>query len=364
MRAKNTIGRPYRLHGGAPAVRRHRGRIQLAVEAAERIGIVRALRPLHDRRNASLTVLAYHRVMPADALETYPFDPELISATPAQFAWQMEYIRRTLNPVSLEQVLAHLDGKAALPPRALAVTFDDGFADTYRYAFPILKRFSIPATIFVTTGNVDSGEPFWFELAAYLIYRVEPHALEVEAGGQRFPSGPTPRERTQSLRALHDILKSVPNAQRLALLSGWARRFAPQIEHGAVGHGVPISWAEVREMAAAGIAFGSHSVSHPNLTQLADAELDWELLESKRTIEEKLQRGASTLAYPIGNRAAFDERVIGAARRAGYRLGVSYLPGANALATLDRFELHRHGIGLGTSERYFRALTSLCAWIG
>jgi len=116
-------------------------------------------------------------------------------------------------------------------------------------------------------------------------------------------------------------------------------------------------------MAAAGIAFGSHSVTHPNLTRLGDAELDWELTESKRTIEDQLQRDVHTLAYPIGNRAAFDARVIGAAQRAGFRLGVSYLPGANALANLDRFELHRHGIELGTSERYFRALTALSAWL-
>ncbi len=346
-----------------PAVQVFKGRVQQAVEIAERVGLLRALGPLHDHRHTALTVLAYHRVMPTDALSVYPFDPELISATPAQFESHMACIRHYANPVSLDQIRAQLDGEASLPPRAVAVTFDDGFEDTYRYAFPILKRHEIPATVFVATGYVDSGEPFWFELAAYLVYRVDPFDLHVGTDGIRLPSGPSIPERTRSLRLVHDILKRLPNAQRLSLLSDWAHRFAPQIAHGAVGVGRPMSWAQVREMATAGIAFGSHSVTHPNLTQITDRDLEWELGESKRVIEEKLQREVRALAYPIGNRDSFDARVIEATRRAGFALGVSYLPGANALPGLDRFELHRHGIGLGTSERYFRALIRLPSWI-
>ncbi len=340
-----------------------KGRIQQGLEFAERVGIVSALRPLHDRHSAALTVLAYHRIMPTDALASYPFDPELISATPAQFEWQMQDIRRCLNPVSLDQVRAHLDGRSILPPRAVAVTFDDGFGDTYRYAFPILKRHSIPATIFIATGYVDSGEPFWFELAAYLIYRVEPHALAIEASAESFPCGPTHPERTRSLRRLHEILKNLPDPERLDVLAGWTRRFSREIAHGAADHSGPMSWAQVREMAAAGIAFGSHTVTHPNLTRLTDAALDRELIDSKRGIEEKLQREVGTLAYPIGNRDSFDERVIAATRRAGFALGVTYLPGANPLPEFNRFELCRHGIGLGTTQRYFRAMTRLPSWI-
>jgi len=340
-----------------------RGRIQQLIEAAARLGVVRAIRPLHERWRGSLRVLAYHRVMPTDALDAYPFDPELISATPAQFEWQMDYIRRHLKPVSLKDVLAHLDGERALPTGAVAVTFDDGFGDTYRYAFPILKRYAIPATIFLATGYVDSGEPFWFELVAYLIHRVEPHSLTVENSVQRFPRGPSVSERAQSLRRVQDMLKAMPQTRRTAIISDWARRYSAQIEHGAAGHSRPISWAQVREMAGAGIEFGSHSVTHPNLTQLADAELDWELVESKRVLQERLQCEARTLAYPIGTRSAFDARVVAAAQRAGFQLGASYISGANPLAQLDRFGLRRHGIGRGTTAHYFRALTSLPSWV-
>src|SRR5215510_12156739 len=96
-----------------------KGKMQRLVEGAERAGLIRALRPLHDRGRASLTVLAYHRVMQADSPDSYPFDLELISATPSEFEWQMQHIREHMNPVSLGQVLAHLDGGTPLPRNAV-----------------------------------------------------------------------------------------------------------------------------------------------------------------------------------------------------------------------------------------------------
>jgi peptidoglycan/xylan/chitin deacetylase (PgdA/CDA1 family) len=334
------------------------------IETAERFGLARALRPLHDRRRASLTVLAYHRVMPAGAPDSYPFDLELISATPAQFERQIEYVRRHMNPVSLRQVVAHLENATPLPRAAVAVTFDDGFWDTYRHAFPILQRHAVPATVFVTTGYVDSGEPFWFELAAFLTLRVDPGALEIEDCGQVFPAGGSMRERRESLKILQEVLKGLPNARRTAIIAGWVRRFAKHIETGAVEPSRPLSWEQVCEMSAAGIDFGSHSVTHPNLTQLADADLRWELTESKRVLEGRLDRPIATLAYPIGTASAFDARVIAAAESAGFRLAATYLSGVNWVDKLDRFELRRHGVGLATTPAYFRALLSLPSWLG
>jgi peptidoglycan/xylan/chitin deacetylase (PgdA/CDA1 family) len=344
-----------------PTIRR--GRVQRVVEAAERLGIVRALRGLHDRWPA-LTVLAYHRVMPTDGLAAYPFDPQLISATPEQFDWQMRYVREHLNPVSLSDVMGHLDGKVALPPASVAVTFDDGFMDTYRYAFPALKRFSIPATVFVATGYVDSGEPFWFELASYLALRVKPESLEIAGSGEAFPRGDSREERTSSLLRLHQILQSLPNARRTEAVSQWARRFAVQIAHGEIARSRPISWEQVSEMAEAGIDFGSHTVTHPNLTRLTDDELDWELAESKRVLEARLQKPVDAVAYPIGTTAAFDARVVAATERQGFKLGVTYVPGANRLQSISRYELRRRGISPTTTPPYFRAMTSLPSWIG
>lgn len=320
------------------------------IELAERFGFIRALQPLHGRWSRSLAVLAYHRVLPVEHDDSYPFDLDLLSATPEQFERQMAYLRQHVNLVSLHDVLAHIDGGPPLPPMAVAVTFDDGFGDTYRYAFPILRRYSIPATVFVATGYVGSAQPFWFEVAAYMAMRASPDK--------------TIAERRQSLRKLQVALKALPNDRRASIVSAWTRHFTAHADSHERAHGHALSWDQVREMAAAGIAFGSHSVTHPNLARLSDAELGWELAESKRVLEASLQRPIVTLAYPIGTRTAFDERVMAAAKRAGFQLALSYIRGANPLARLDRFALRRHGITRDCSFSYFRALTALPAWLG
>ena len=332
------------------------------VEVAERMGVVRSLRRIHDRRNPALTILAYHRVMPTDALECYPFDQELISATPGQFDSQMRYVREHLHPVSLKDVIAHIEQGTPFPPNSVAVTFDDGFADTYRYAFPVLRRYHIPATIFVSTGYVESGEPFWFELASYLVYRMPPQTLELR-DGIRLPTGDSWSDRTSSLRRLHSILKDLPNATRLQVLDVWRHQFADQLTHGASLHSRPINWQQITEMAASGISFGSHTVSHPNLTRVTDEDLHRELTESKCVLESKLQQPIDTIAYPIGTPSAFNTRVISAVSEHNFKLGLTYVSGANPIPIRNPLELRRHGIGLGMTSAYFRALTGLPSWL-
>ena len=349
-------------HLRSPIEPAHKGRAQRLVEVAERMGVVRSLWGLHDRRNPALTILAYHRVMPTDALECYPFDQELISATPDQFDSQMRYVREHLHPISLKDVIAQIEHGTPLPPNSVAVTFDDGFADTYRYAFPVLRRYHIPATIFVSTGYVESGEPFWFELASYLVYCVAPHSLEPQ-DGICLPTGESWTDRTASLRRLHSILKDLPNAARLKILGTWAHRYSAELTHGAFHHSRPISWSQIIEMAASGIEFGSHTVSHPNLTRVTDDDLTRELTNSKYALESKLQQPIETIAYPIGTPSAFNSRVLSAAHEHNFKLGLTYVSGANAIPIHNPLKLHRHGIGLGMTPAYFRALTRLPCWL-
>ena len=90
--------------------------------------------------------------------------PSLISATPASFAAQIAMVARHFDPVSLPDVLASLDDPARLPPRAVLVTFDDGYRDFAAHAWPVLRAASVPATMFVATGAAtDPSTPFWWD---------------------------------------------------------------------------------------------------------------------------------------------------------------------------------------------------------
>src|SRR5690606_8243942 len=142
---------------------------QRLAEALVPFAMHRMLRPLHDRSRRPLVILGYHRIRDLDGPRARPLDPDLVSATPADFDWQMRHLREHHHVVSLEQVMEHLDGGASLPRRAVAVTFDDGFTDTYHTAAPVMKRHGIPGAVFVTTDYLGSGDVFWFERVAQIV---------------------------------------------------------------------------------------------------------------------------------------------------------------------------------------------------
>lgn len=340
-----------------------KGRRQRIVELAEACGITRSLKSLHDRGRKSVLILAYHRVVPIAHPDDYALDPELVSATPAEFDWQMSHLRQHMNPVSLGDVVAHLDDGRPLPSRAVVVTFDDGYRDTHDRAFPILLRHRIPATVFAVTGCIDSGEPFWFEVAARLMMSLEPDSIRLAECPDALPFGPRPEARRDSLQALHRALKSMDNARRTQIVDAWRARFTDLLATSTGDLLSPMTWDDVSEMSDGGIEFGAHTVTHPNLAKVPDDELAWELSESRRVLEHRTGRPVRCLAYPIGTESAFDARVMRASEAAGYRLAVSYLCGANWAGQIERFGMRRHGVSLNTTRSYFRALLDLPDWL-
>src|SRR5580698_8575584 len=108
-----------------------------------------------------LRVLAYHRV--AELKDPLTDDPSL-SASPAGFAAQMRHVAKYYHPVAMPEVLDAIERNLPLPERAVLITFDDGYADFAEIAWPILKQFRLPATVFVPTAYPDHPElAFWWD---------------------------------------------------------------------------------------------------------------------------------------------------------------------------------------------------------
>jgi peptidoglycan/xylan/chitin deacetylase (PgdA/CDA1 family) len=326
-------------------------------EWLERTRAFAVLRALPDLAGHQLRVLNYHRVFDVPNDGTFTFDRGLISATPTQFREQMAHAKSHYDPIRFADLLNWMEGHSKLPKRPLLITFDDGHADNYTHAFPILREFDIPAAIFLSTQYIDSGELFWFESVAHTI-------MEAKPGRYRLPGNFEPMDisdaesRRKAIERVLAHIKTLDDAARVAVVSGLKTLMVPGAPEHATMAGA-LTWDQIREMAQQGIEFGSHSVSHPILTKLDDKTLAHELTSSLQTIKRELGTCLDVLAYPEGSTSAFNARVVDATRRAGYRLGLSYVSGTNILRKFDPFRVKRLHIDTSIPAIQFRALLAM-----
>lgn len=331
----------------------------LLADVVARTGVARAVLPLRRFLGDDLLILAYHRVLDIGEESTFPFDPELVSATPRDFAWQVEHVRRRYSPVTFRDVFDALDGRRRLPPRPVIISFDDGFEDNYTQAFPVLRRAGVPATFFIASGYVDSGQMYWFDLMAHVAYHAPPPGLEIPELGLSLALGRDIRVRRHATEKLVEALKHVPDGRRRQIVGRLEAAHAGSLPLAERKRSLPMSWDQVREMSRSGLEFGSHSVSHPVLTNLDDAALARELEDSKTAIERETGKPVDVLAYPIGQDFAYDARVMRTAQAAGYRMATSYISGKNRLRALDKFALRRLHVERYTRRADFAAMLSL-----
>lgn len=312
-------------------------------------------------RSARITVLAYHRIYEIGNENEFAYDLELVSATPGDFSWQMEFVRRYFDVITFEQLIESLERASPLPARALIITFDDGHRDNYEHAFPVLRRLGLPATIFLSTAYIGGQNTFWFDRVSYLIYHAPRGTLAIPDISFSVDLQDV-RTRREATERLIQIMKRVRNGDRLEILRH-LERLVPLAPRDDAGRSGVLNWEQVREMSEAGIEFGSHTMTHPVLTALDDDELDRELRESRRTIEQKTGKACDVIAYPIGGTGTFDERVTAAARRSGYKLGVSYVSGTNPVRRLEPFAIRRLHVERYTSRAAFKFMLAVPAVI-
>lgn len=326
-------------------------------------GITRLVSHVRSLLAGDLLILAYHRVWDISDENRFPYDVELVSASLADFGWQMQYLQANFTPITFEKLSRILDGLDDCPTRPVIVTFDDGYEDNYEEAFPILNAFGIPATMFLSTDYIGTEKTFWYDHLTHLLLTTERHSTFVASLGTNLELGEV-RSRREAVRRLLTQLKRMPNDRRLAVLDELDTSLGGDAEHSAAVESCPMSWEQVREMSSAGIEFGSHTATHPILANVDDATLRRELEESKRTIESHTGKPIAAISYPVGGTTAIDDRVFAAVQRAGYRFGATYLPGTNSIGKLDEVTLRRLHVERYTSRASFAAMLNMPAMFG
>lgn len=295
-----------------------------------------------------LSIITYHHVAEDDP--SYPYDPNVADATPAQFRRQMELVARYGTPVGIDDLLRAIAG-APLPPNPVMVTFDDGYRSCHDVALPILRAVGVRATFFVATSFISERRVYWWERIAVMLddWRRRPRGTPCAIG--------YPRPLTLDLGdpqihgTLTDIIKNTPDldVERYLGEIGAALEveWTPELETRHADHLI-MTWDQVRALARAGMDVESHGRRHRVLQTLDDAALDDELAGSRRELEAQLGRPVRALAYPVGRRIS-ECRIRDALAAAGYRIGLSNQSGVNRwlppplrmLAPIDPFDLRR-----------------------
>ncbi|HDN74422.1 MAG TPA: polysaccharide deacetylase family protein, partial [Archaeoglobus sp.] len=232
----------------------------------------------------------------------------------------MAYFYRNFKILSLNELVQYIRQGKPLPKRVVIITFDDGYRDIYLHAYPILRKYHIPATIFLTTGLIGTGNLFWWDKVAYVIQHTIATQLSLDELGSY--SLHSKSARFHASLAITEGLRKLPNERRVSLVEKLLSTTGVDIPED-LGKKLILSWDEVKEMSNGGIEFGAHSVTHPVLTNMPLEEAKWEIVQSKKDIERKIGKEVTAFSYPNGN---FSPKIIEIVQESGFDCAVSTLP--------------------------------------
>jgi peptidoglycan/xylan/chitin deacetylase (PgdA/CDA1 family) len=292
------------------------------------------LRWLRWRSSSGVTILMYHKVLPRQAASRYPMRNLVVDTD--SFDQQIAWLADHFDVLPVRQAMERLDGgraESGRTERPLAcVTFDDGYQDNFNHAAPILESHGLRGTFYVATDFV-CGTAFWFDLAAAAWESDSANTLR-----QAVIAVPELREQLSGVSTLDawlSILKRVRPELRDLALAGLSKSIVSDREiYGAM------TSDQICKLSRRGHEIGAHSVTHAILTQLDDAALRIELDQSRSTLFEWTGVRIDGVCYPNGN---YDDRVVAAARTAGYRYGCAVTRGV-ATGQDERLALPRRAI--------------------
>jgi len=296
-----------------------------------------------------VVILMYHRVFETSS------DPWELCVSPKHFAEHLEILRRNYPVLSLHKLLISLRN-AQLPKRGVALTFDDGYADNLWNAKPLLEKYEVPATVFVISSSVDSLTEFWWDDLERTLLQPKklPSFLRLRVQGQAHEWPITNSDERQHVyMAIHQILQPLKPADRNQVMNdlfAWA-----DMDPMARPDYRPLATAELIQLAQCEfVDIGAHSVTHPLLAGMSQANQTAEITGSRQKLEVILGGPVDAFSYPYGNLASETVEIV---KAAGFEIALmtdwkAVEVGANP------FRLGRFGVGDWDGEKFKQHLNN------
>ena len=310
----------------------------------------------------------YHRVIDPKSLP-YPLQPGMY-VEPDTFQTQMIYLKKEANVISLETLLEHLEKNTKLPKRSVVLTFDDGWADNYTFAYPVLKDLELPASVFVATSYIDTAEWFWTDTLALAVTVLRQEAKRRESINARIFENDAisvtsasslvdviSKGGDENLSSVIDtaieLLKLRPVKERSSVvktLVRLAKDFSSLVQDR-----VFLNWKEVEEMSQNNISFGSHTHSHKPLNTLEDVQIRDELDNSAQLLRAHVENPSPVFCYPGGYYNELSQSVLS-------EKGIKYALGAGRESKTDSIPIILGRIGIHQDIAKSEALFGSRIW--
>jgi len=260
-----------------------------------------------------LLILCHHRIAPPSDKFTY------LGVSQDIFEQQIVFLKKYFKIVSFKEGAESLK-TGSIRESLLVLNFDDGYRDNYLYAFPILKKYNITATIFLAAGFIGTKEQFWWDIVADIILGSS-HLKGKEI------------EKMDMIDGINDSLQKISPKERNIKIEVIRKKL--EFSGNDRGEREILNWEEIKEMSRYGIEFGSHTLTHPDLTLLGKDGLIREISMSKQVLEGALGKEILGFAYPHG---FYNDDVKKIVTESNYLYARTMLNGFNNISE-DIFEL-------------------------
>ncbi len=296
-------------------------------------GISKYYHTFSAKHSQSFIALVYHQVAD-DSVFPNPY-LEISGATRLSlFKKQVKFLIKHYKIISLEELLGHLESDEKLPENPVLLTFDDGYRNVYDLAFPLLKRYDLPAVIFCT-GEELNGRHLWCDKLLELILKTRVPSFKDTNGYWNLTSL---RDRIRFYHGLLSILKkATPNElhEEIIKISETLR-----VDHHNSSERY-LTRDQIREMLQQNVSFGGHSMTHPLLGIMEDRhQLEWEIGRSVSLLEEVTSRKCLSFAYPFGDEKSYSKICKQILKEVGIKLAFTTMRGSNSPGC-DYYRLRR-----------------------
>lgn len=272
------------------------------------------------------TVVTYHGILPPGYRMVHSaLDGHLVSFE--VFKIQLELLRSKYHLISLPEFLQWIDEKLNLPPHSVLLTCDDGLLNTLTEMLPIIQTLQVPFLFFVTSASASGAHlMLWYEAVFLWLWERRRINIQISETHATYFTEDFSRDISIWRPLIRDLSGFDPEVREQILQDirtqlGISKNWESSYSHNEAlrRRFLMMNAAEIREVAAAGVTIGAHTLSHPMLSQMTESAAYRELSDSRSKLEAALGRPVLSLAYPFGDAASVTPREPELARRAGFQ---------------------------------------------